>query len=83
LADEKVAKARIDVKVTRQGSMDLVDDVSATIYRVFTRRQETGAKEGVARADQRDSRVMRRAGFLNWRILFVTSRKGRTRYRML
>jgi hypothetical protein len=63
--------------------MDLVEDVSATIYRVSTRRRATEAKEGAARVDQRDSRVMQRAGFLNWRILFVTSRKGRIRYRML
>jgi len=63
--------------------MDLVEDVSATIYRVSTRRQEIGAKGGVARVDQRDSQVMQREESLSSRIPFATWRKGRTKYRTL
>ena len=71
------------MKEIHQGSMDLVDGVSATTYRVFTRRPEIGVKEEVVQAGQKDFRAMPRAEFLSSRTLFVTWRRGRIRSRML
>jgi len=71
------------VKEIHQGSMDLVEDVSATTYRVFTRRPEIGVKEEVARVGQKDFLEMQREEYPSSRILFVTWRRGRIRSRML
>lgn len=60
------------MKEIHQGSMDLVDGVSATTYRVFTRRPEIGAKEEVARVGQKDFLEMQREEFLSSRTLFAT-----------
>jgi len=52
--------------------MDLVEDVSATTYRVYTRKRETGVKEEVARVGQKDFLEMQREEFLSSRTLFAT-----------